>query len=150
MSLLESTKSLPGLQRHLLILSVEVLPVRLEVLHWDLRSLQVVPALEWVPRNFWSLPDNFAVPSAIGKWIQHLLVWSILLSRWFIEDNFWCFRSAIRRSPFQILPATNSYPWNIPGNTFLPNWWRLEWSRTEIGWFSTVAPKKLLALWMVF
>ena len=54
MSLLESTKSLPGLQRHLLTLSVEVLPVRLEVLHWDLRSLQVVPALEWVPRNFWS------------------------------------------------------------------------------------------------
>ena len=37
-----------GLQRHLLILSVETLPVRLEVLHWDLRSSRFVPAVEWV------------------------------------------------------------------------------------------------------
>ena len=33
---------------HLLFLSVETLPVRHEVLHWDLHSLRVVPALEWV------------------------------------------------------------------------------------------------------
>ena len=47
-SLLPLTRSRYGLQRHLLVLSVEDLPVRLEVLHWDLRSPQVVPALEWV------------------------------------------------------------------------------------------------------
>ena len=45
---LESTKSLSVLQRHLLILSVEALPVRLQVLQRDLHSLQVVPASEWV------------------------------------------------------------------------------------------------------
>ena len=43
---LELTKSLSGLQRRLLILSVENLPVRLEVVHWDLHSLQDVPVLE--------------------------------------------------------------------------------------------------------
>ena len=41
--------------------------------------------------------------------------------------------SATRISPFQILPAIDAYPKNISGNTFLPNWWCLDWSRAEIG-----------------
>ena len=45
---LESTRSRHGRQRHLLIVSVEAFPVRLEVLHWNLHSLRFVPALEWV------------------------------------------------------------------------------------------------------
>ena len=54
-----------------LILSVETLPIRLEVLHWDLHSLRVVPALRVGSRNSWSSPYNFAAPSAIGTmWYQ--------------------------------------------------------------------------------
>ena len=36
-----------GLQRYLLIPSVETLPVRLGVFHWDLGSFRLVPALGW-------------------------------------------------------------------------------------------------------
>ena len=44
----ESTRSRHGRQRHLLIRSVEALPVHLEVLHWGLHSLRFVHASEWV------------------------------------------------------------------------------------------------------
>ena len=30
-------------------------------------------------------------------------------------------------------PAINAYPRNMPGKTFLPHWWSLDWSRAEIG-----------------
>ena len=33
---------------------------------------------------------------------------------------------------------------NIPGNTFLPNWWSLAWSLAEIGWYSIIAPKGIV------
>ena len=46
---------------------------------------------------------------------------------------------ATRISPFQIPPASNAYPRNMPGKTFLPNWWSLDWSRAEIGY---CCPKK--------
>ena len=42
------TQSLHGLQRHLIVLSVEALPIRLEFFYWDLHSLRSVPALQWV------------------------------------------------------------------------------------------------------
>ena len=45
---LGSTRSQYGLQRQVLILPVETLPIQFECLHWDLRSLQGVTALEWV------------------------------------------------------------------------------------------------------
>ena len=46
---IQLTKNHCGLLRHLLFrLLVETFPVRLEVLHSDLHSLQDVPALEWV------------------------------------------------------------------------------------------------------
>ena len=55
-------------QRHLWILSVETLPIRLDIPLWDLQSLRLIPALEWVLGIIRSLfPDKFAVPSAIGK-----------------------------------------------------------------------------------
>ena len=36
--------------------------------------------------------------------------------------------SATKISPFQISSAQNAFPRNIPGKTFLPNWWSLHWS----------------------
>ena len=47
---------------------------------------------------------------------------------------------ATKMSPFQIPPACNAYPRNIPGKTFGPNWCRLDRSLAEIGWYSTIAP----------
>ena len=78
---LGSTTSRHGLQRHLSILLVEILPFHLEVLHWNLRSLRVVRAFVWV-----------LVPSASGNMNSSLFfVLSIPLSRWFSEEiNFWC------------------------------------------------------------
>ena len=46
--ILNRTKVFQRLQSHLLILSVEDFPVRLEVLHWDFHSLQFVTTWEWV------------------------------------------------------------------------------------------------------
>ena len=48
MTIDEVTLSRHGLQRHLWILSVETLPIHHELLCWNLRSLRLVPALEWV------------------------------------------------------------------------------------------------------
>ena len=48
--------------------------------------------------------------------------------------------SATRMSPFQIPSAFNASPRNFTGKTFGPNWCNLDWSFTEIGWYSTIAP----------
>ena len=85
---LGSTKRLSGLQHHLSILSVEDLPVRLEVLHWDLRSLQVVPASEWVLGIRGLFLTILLCHLQMGTCIHHLFVWSVFLSRWFFEDKF--------------------------------------------------------------
>ena len=47
-SILEQTKSIPDLLRHLLILQVETLPYRREILRWDSLSLRWIPISEWV------------------------------------------------------------------------------------------------------
>ena len=48
--------------------------------------------------------------------------------------------SATIMSPFQIPPADNTYPRNVLGKTFGPNWCNLERSFAEVGWYSTIAP----------
>ena len=85
---LESTKSLSGVQRHLLILSVETLPARLEVLHWDLHSLRFVLASEWV-LGIRGLFLTFSC-TICYNWEYKFLpfVASILLLHWFFEDGF--------------------------------------------------------------
>ena len=121
---LGTTKNRHGLQRHLWFLSEETLPVHHEVLCWNLRSLRMVPALEWILgiRGLFLIVLLYHLQ--MGIWIHHLLVWPILLSRWFFEDKYLMHptfpkssRSAVRRSPFQIPPATSSQPGKIPGNT---------------------------------
>ena len=47
-SILEQTKSIPDLLRRLLILQVETLPYRREILRWDSLSLRWIPISEWV------------------------------------------------------------------------------------------------------
>ena len=86
---LVSTRSLSGLQRHLLFLSVEALPTRREVLHWDLHSPQVVPAFEWVLGVSALFRQFFAIPSAAGS-LKHIspFVASILHLHWFFENGF--------------------------------------------------------------
>ena len=49
--------------------------------------------------------------------------------------------SANKMSPFQIPPANNTCPRNIPGKTFLPHW-----SFAEIGWYTTIAPNEVTGL----
>ena len=51
--------------------------------------------------------------------------------------------TAIKIYPFQIFLAISSKPRKIPGNTFLPHLWILDWSFGE-GWFSTIAPKGII------
>ena len=48
--------------------------------------------------------------------------------------------SATKMSPFQILPACNAHPTNIPGKTFDPNWCSLDWSFADRGRYPTIAP----------
>ena len=87
---LVSTRRLFWLQRHLLILSVEALPIRLEVLPWDLHSLRFDRASEWVL----GIRSHF-----LTILLYHLLLvtWNLLLL-WYqcffrIDSstiNFWC------------------------------------------------------------
>ena len=48
--------------------------------------------------------------------------------------------SATKMSPFQIPPACNACPRNLPGKTFEPNWCSRDKSWAETGWCSTIAP----------
>ena len=49
--------------------------------------------------------------------------------------------SATIMSPFQMLSAYNTDHRKIPGKTFFPNWWSLDWSLAEIGGYSIIDPK---------
>ena len=84
-SLLGLTKS--RLQRYLWLVSVETLPVHREVLCWNLRSLRLIPVLEWVLGIRSLFLTILLYHLQMGIWIHHLFVWSILLSRWFVEDK---------------------------------------------------------------
>ena len=108
--------TLNELQPHLLILSVEALPVRLEVLHWNPQTLRVVPAFEWVLgiRGLFLTIFLFHVllgmSNIVPLWRQHFLL------HWFFKDGFSAASmfssssmSATRVSPFLILTSINAY-----------------------------------------
>ena len=87
------------------------------------------------------------MPSAIGNTnfspVLDVNIYFALSLRAWSSDASNCPRSstsATRISLWQIPPAKYAYPKNIPGKTFLPNWWSLDWSFTEIGNCSTNAP----------
>ena len=98
----ESTRSRQVLQRHLLILSVETLPLRLEVFHWKLRSFLFVPVFEWVlgSRSLFLTILPYHLPLRKMNFIFFSI--SIPLSRWFFEDEF------LTRPTFPILPNPQS------------------------------------------
>ena len=108
---LGSTKNRHGLQRHLLVLRVETLPIRLKVPRRNLHSLRSVPDLEWV-RGIRSLSlTTLLYHLLLGIYNILSFVASILLSRWFFEDKILMLptfskfsRSAIRISPFPNSP----------------------------------------------
>ena len=52
--------------------------------------------------------------------------------------------SATIMSPFQTPSAYNTYPRNILGNTFFPNWWSLDGSFAEMWWYSTNEPNGVI------
>ena len=82
---LELTRSLSWLQRHLLVLSVETLPIRLEFLHWVLNSLGFVSALEWVPRIRSAFQTILLYHLLLGTWIPLPFELSIIFLRWSFE-----------------------------------------------------------------
>ena len=99
---LGSTRSRHSLQRHLLILSVETVPVHLEILHWSLRSLRFVPATEGILGNRSLFLTILLYHLLLGMWIHLLFVISRLLVRWFFEDKF------LMRATFPNLPNPQS------------------------------------------
>ena len=128
----------------------ETLLVRLKVLHWDLYSLRFFPASEWV-LGICSLSKTILLFHLVLTGTMNFFLISILLSRWFCEDKFpdasnfsKSAKSAIRISPLQIHPALSSHPRKIPDRTSLPSWWSPDWSRGEIGWYSTIARKRII------
>ena len=77
-------------------------------------------------RNSWSLPNNFAVPSAIGR-IKMLSLFCGVNASFALSLRTWISDASIFSN------SSNAYPRNFPGRTFFPNWWSLDWSRAEIG-----------------
>ena len=89
-------------------------------------------------------------------WILLPSVVSILLPHWFSEDKFlirpsfpipwypqsWCLFS-------KFLPRSMHTKDRFSVKRSCKFLWSLDGSRVEIGWYSTIAPKGLLALWMV-
>ena len=68
---------------------------------------------------FWMVNTSFALI------LPGLNIWCIQLSK--------SSRSAIKISPFQIPPRLAHKARKIPGCTFLPNWWILDWFFGEDG-----------------
>ena len=153
---LESTRSRHGFHRHLFILSIEALPVRLVVLHWDLLSLRLVPAYERV-RGIRSLSLTILLFHLLpGIWIQSPFVKSIHLSRWFFEDWF----LMLPNSPTLPIPqseyllskfhtAINWHPRKITCNTFLKNWCILINLSATLHDVKSLLHKEFLALAMI-
>ena len=96
----------------------------------------------------WSPPDNFAFPSAIGNMIVFTpILGQSPLSYWISLRGFLMrpsFRTPQRTRPkcllSKFLPRTRRIRGIFPGKTFVPNWWSLELSFVEIGWYSTIEP----------
>ena len=101
-------------------------------------------------RKTWSLRGNLTVPFNLrsGLWNVHHFPARGPPSHCVFEHEFltrpnlsvpqclwpWCLLS-------RYLPQNNAYPRKIPGRTFITNWWSLDLSLAEIGWYSIINPK---------
>ena len=86
------------------------------------------------------LPDNCAVPSAIEKMkcspLCGVIISFTLILRARITDAsniFQLLNVCYQNVSLPENPSHNTYPRKIPGRTFLPNWWSLDWSFAERG-----------------
>ena len=79
----------------------------------------------------WSPPRVLIRPSVIGKINSPLSL-----------GNITSFALSLFLNRFPMRPSfpTPQGLRNNPGKTFFPNWWILDWSFAEIGWYSTIAP----------
>ena len=85
---LVQTRSDFGLHRYLLVLSVEALPICLEVLHWDLHSLRSVPTSEWILGIRSLFLTILLHHLRMGRRVRHLSGWLILPLLWFFESKY--------------------------------------------------------------
>ena len=145
---LKSTRSRFGLQCHPeMSLMVEIRLFLLEDLH-VLRLVQEDHVLRWMFSELIS-PDNFTFPSAIRNvkfslFFSAITSYAVSLRAWISDASKFSSSSmsATKMSPFQIPSAYNAYPRNMPSKTCLPNWWILDKSLAEIGWYSIIEAKK--------
>ena len=99
------------LHRHLLVLPVETLPIHLEVLYWNRRSLHNVSRLRVVFRDLLSPPDNFAVPSATGKSEFISFVWNQFIIR--VDSSglyIWCLQTFFNLLSENVLSKVSPRP----------------------------------------
>ena len=142
-------KSRRASTNHLLVLWVETLPIRLEDLHWVLHSFRFAPVLEWVPgiRKFQTI---FLFHLLLGIWFLSLLKNQDFFCVDASRVNLWnvhCLQFLqVRNHNISFPDATRDkcIPRKMPGKTCLPNWWSLDWSRIDIGLYSTTAPNGII------
>ena len=138
---LQLTRNHCGFLRHLLFhLSVETSPNSPEGLLWDLHSLQVGPSLEWILGLLHLFQTMLLLHLRLGRLKQLPLRWAFG-HEFLTRPNFPAPRmSAANKSPLQIPAANDANPRNLPGITFSPNRWSLDWPFAEIGWYPPIAP----------
>ena len=141
-------KSLCGLRRHLLFLSVGTLPSFLEVLLWEIFTP------DWMFPPWSGFSDSMISSkqfccSICGREFKNCSPLLGVNTSFALSHQAWI--SDVSKFPApqcllpkcllsKLLPACNAYLWNIPGKYFVPNWWSLDWSCAEIGWYSPIAP----------
>ena len=113
---------------------VETRSVLLEDHLHALRLVQDNPVLTWICGN----PDLFRT-----IWLFHLRREYEIFTIFGMRTSFalslreWiCDGSKFASSPMSETPAYGAHLWNVPGQTFLPNWWSLGWPLAAIGWYS--------------
>ena len=115
-------------------------------------SLHTSPLSGWsrIEADFqkaWSPPDDLTVPAAIGnvKFSPSFGVvtsFALSLRAWISEasKNFQLLNVCDQNVSCPDSTAYIAYPRNIPGKTFLPNWWSLDGSLAKFEWYSTISP----------
>ena len=145
---LRSTRSRCLLQRRLLVL-------RVETLHWNLRSLRSVPALEWVLGIRSRFVTILLYHLRLGRWIHHFLTDQHFLCFDSPRVHIWCIQ---RFQIFQVCSQEISFP-NSPRDHHRQESYQ-EILSCQIDEFSTdlsvktddiqpLLQKELLALWVV-
>ena len=149
-SFLTWTKNHSSLHRHQEV-SLDVVEVEtLLILQENLRDLVLELAFPYQGGSSQFLISSRKCDSSICGWKNKISIFFEKYHLLRIESfgvDFWC----VHR--FQLLNVCNHYvipskyrahPSNNPGKTFFSNWWILNWSFAEIGWYSTSEPNGII------